>query len=46
MVLYINENYLHHSLHGELVSKLAELDNEITVNISSMYCSIEAFSMK
>lgn len=31
MVLYINGNYPHHSLHGELVSKLADLGNKITV---------------
>lgn len=31
MVLYINGNYPHHSLHSELVSKLADLGNEITV---------------
>ena len=31
MVLYINGNYPHHSLHGELVSKLADLGNDITV---------------
>ncbi len=31
MVLYINGNYPNHSLHGELVSKLADLGNEITV---------------
>lgn len=33
MVLYINGNYPHHSLHGELVSKLADLGNIITVFI-------------
>lgn len=31
MVLYINGNYPHHSLHGELVSKLADLGNDIAV---------------
>ena len=31
MVLYINGNYPYHSLHGELVTKLAELGNQITV---------------
>lgn len=31
MLLYINGNYPHHSLHGELVSKLADLGNDITV---------------
>ena len=31
MLLYINGNYPHHSLHGELVSKLADFGNEITV---------------
>lgn len=31
MILYINGNYPYHSLHGELVSKIAELGNEITV---------------
>lgn len=31
MVLYINGNYPHHSLHSELVSKLADLGHEITV---------------
>ncbi len=31
MILYINGNYPHHSLHSELVTKLAELGNEITV---------------
>ena len=33
MILYINGNYPHHSLHSELVFKLAEMDNEITVFI-------------
>ena len=31
MVLYINGNYPHHSLHGELVARLAEMGNAITV---------------
>ncbi len=31
MILYINGNYPHHSLHSELVSKMADLGNEITV---------------
>ena len=31
MVLYINGNYPHHSLHGELVARLAEMGNPITV---------------
>ncbi len=31
MVLYINGNYPNHSLHSELVFKLAELENDITV---------------
>lgn len=31
MVLYINGNYPYHSLHGELVTKLAEMGNQITV---------------
>ena len=31
MVLYINGNYPYHSLHSELVFKLAELGNDITV---------------
>lgn len=31
MLLYINGNYPHHSLHCELVSKLADLGNFITV---------------
>ena len=31
MILYINGNYPHHSLHSELVNKLAELGNEIVV---------------
>ena len=31
MILYINGNYPHHSLHGELVSKLADMGSEITV---------------
>lgn len=33
MVLYINGNYPHHSLHGELVTKLADLGHEICVYI-------------
>lgn len=36
MVLYINGNYPHHSLHGELVFKLAELGNDITVFVPMM----------
>ena len=31
MVLYINGNYPYHSLHSELVSKLADMGNEIVV---------------
>lgn len=31
MVLYINGNYPFHSLHGELVSKLANIGNDIVV---------------
>ena len=31
MVLYINGNYPFHSLHGELVSKLANIGNDIIV---------------
>ena len=31
MILYINGNYPYHSLHSELVYKLAEMGNEITV---------------
>lgn len=31
MVLYINGNYPHHSLHGELVTRLADMGNCITV---------------
>ncbi len=31
MILYINGNYPNHSLHSELVFKLAELGNDITV---------------
>lgn len=31
MILYINGNYPFHSLHSELVNKLAEMGNEITV---------------
>ena len=31
MILYINGNYPNHSLHSELVLKLAQLGNEITV---------------
>ena len=31
MILYINGNYPHHSLHCELVSKIADLGNEVTV---------------
>ncbi len=31
MILYINGNYPNHSLHSELVYKLAELGNDITV---------------
>ncbi len=31
MILYINGNYPNHSLHSELVYKLAEMGNEITV---------------
>lgn len=31
MILYINGNYPHHSLHCELVSRLADLGNIITV---------------
>lgn len=33
MVLYINGNYPHHSLHRELVSKLAEKRNDIVVYV-------------
>ena len=33
MVLYINGNYPHHSLHRELVTKLAEYGNEMVVFI-------------
>lgn len=31
MILYINGNYPYHSLHSELVAKLADMGNEITV---------------
>ncbi len=31
MILYINGNYPYHSLHSELVYKIAEMGNEITV---------------
>lgn len=31
MILYINGNYPYHSLHSELVYKLAEMGNDITV---------------
>ena len=33
MLLYINGNYPHHSLHRELVTKLAEMGHEITVMV-------------
>lgn len=45
MILYINGNYPYHSLHSELVSKIAEFGNEITVFVpikgkecEGMYC--------
>ena len=46
MVLYINGNYPYHSLHEELVSRLADLGNEVTVfvpikgdEMDGKYCS-------
>ncbi len=41
MVLYINGNYPHHSLHSELVSKLADLGHEITVFVPMKGKSLE-----